>query len=135
LTAVKTISTILLVVTLGCAKAAPLPRENDMSNDTSQNTQSQSSEVEPQITTMSLTRAVPADEMPQFLQERIKRTPPVVTVADVRALSPDEREQVLKVVERARDYHLEDAQKYRNRGNPAERAAKDLAMFLNAARQ
>ena len=93
------------------------------------------SEVAPIIDTTYLTAAVPVDEMPPFLQERIKRTPPTITVEDVRALEPDEREQVLVVVERALKHHLAAARKYRNLGNPAELTAHDLSFFLHAARQ
>jgi hypothetical protein len=128
---VKTISIIVLIVALGCAKEQPPTQEKEMSR----NTQSGASDAQPTINTMSLTRAVPADDMPPFLQERIKRTPPTVTVEDVRALNPQEREKVLAVVERALEHHLAEAQRHRNRGNPAERTANDLAMFLNAARQ
>ena len=67
----------------------------------SQNVQSQDAKAEPIINTVSLTSAVPVEDMPPFLQERIKRTPPTITVNDVRALEPGERERVLAVVERA----------------------------------
>jgi len=95
----------------------------------------QGSESEPVISTMSLTEAVPVEEMPAFIQERIKRTPPTITVADVRALAPDERKQVLAVVERALQHHRAEARTYRNRGNPAELIADGLESFLNAARE
>ena len=100
-----------------------------------QNAQSKDAKAEPVINTTSLTAAVPAEEMPPFLQERIKRTPPTISVEDVRTLKPDEREQVLAVVERALRYHLAAAQKYRNRGNPAELIADGLKSFLYAARE
>ena len=93
------------------------------------------SEAEPVLNTMSLTAAVPVEEMPPFLQERIKRTPPIITVEEVRALEPDERAKVLAIVERAASHHRAAAQKYRNRGNPAEFMADDLEAFLGAAGQ
>jgi hypothetical protein len=95
----------------------------------------QDSNAGPTINTMSLTAAVPVGQMPPFLQERIKRTPPIITVEDVRALEPDERGKTLAVVERAASHHRAAAQKYRNRGNPAELTADDLEAFLGAARQ
>jgi hypothetical protein len=93
------------------------------------------SEAEPVIEMMSLTAAVPVEQMPLFLQERIKRTPPSITVEDVRALARDERAKTLAVVERAARHHRTAAEKYRNRGNAADLMADNLEAFLGAARR
>jgi hypothetical protein len=128
---VKTISAIILVAALGCAKTAPQPQEKEMSETPTFH----ASDVEPVINTMSLTSAVPIEEMPAFLRERNKRTPPTISIEDVRALEAGERKQVLAVIKRALEHHRADARKYRNRGNPAELIADGLEAFLNAARQ
>jgi hypothetical protein len=90
------------------------------------------SEAEPVIDTTALTAAVPVGEMPPFLQVRIKRIPPTITIEDVRALEPDERAKVLAVVERATIHHKAAAARYRNRGGPADLTAENLAAFLGA---
>ena len=61
----------VLVAALGCARDTPQPQENKMPSKFDFH----SSDAEPVINTLSLTAAVPVEQMPPFLQERIKRTP------------------------------------------------------------
>jgi hypothetical protein len=93
------------------------------------------SDAESTVEMLSLTMAVPIDEMPEFLQQRIHRTPPTFTLDELRTLQPDEREKVLKIVERAEAFHRAKARQLRSRGNPVERSADHLQSFLEAARK
>jgi hypothetical protein len=84
---------------------------------------------------LTLGRAVPIEEMPRLLQERVREKPPSITVEEIRALDPEERAEVLAVVERALAHFRKQALAYRRSNNPDERIANQLASFLEAARQ
>jgi hypothetical protein len=90
---------------------------------------------ESRVNMLALSVAVPVDEMPKFLQERMQATPAVVTLAEVQQLDEPTRADVLATVERAVAHYREAADHYRARTNPAQRTADQLEAFLEAARK
>ena len=90
---------------------------------------------ESRVNMLALSVAVPVDEMPKFLQERMQATPAVVTLAEVQQLDQPTRADVLATVERAVAHYREEADRYRARTNPAQRTADQLEAFLEAARK
>jgi hypothetical protein len=86
----------------------------------------------PRLNMLAIGTAVPANELPKYLQEQLNGAP---TVSEVRALDADERDRVLAAVDRAVQHYRKAADSYRARGNPAQQAANDLESFLEAARQ
>jgi hypothetical protein len=87
------------------------------------------------VSMLALAIAVPAEEMPKFLQERMQQKPAAITLEEVRNLDESTRTQVLATLERAIAHYREDADRYRARTNPAQRAADQLEAFLEAARK
>jgi hypothetical protein len=128
---VRTISAIVLLTVFGCAKGQPPPEKPNMTQKEPQT----SSKDEVTIDMLFLLEAVPINEMPQLLQDRVKQKPPAISVRDVKALDPDERASVLAVVERAVAHYRKEARQHRTPNNPPARTADDLEAFLKAARE
>jgi hypothetical protein len=91
--------------------------------------------TELRVSMLTLSVAGPVDEMPKFLQEKMKATPAVVTLEEVKRLDEATRGEVLATIERAIANYREEADRYRARTNPAQRAADQLEAFLEAARK
>jgi hypothetical protein len=91
--------------------------------------------TEPRVTMLALSVAVPVDEMPKFLQERMQATPAVITLEEVKKLDGPTRAEVLATVERAITHYRKEADRYRARTNPAQRTADQLEAFLEGARK
>lgn len=127
----KTINAIVLLTVLGCAKDQPPPEEPNMTQKESQ----ASSKDGLTIDMLFLLEAVPINEMPQLLQERVKQKPPTISVTDVKSLDQDKRASVLAVVERAVAHYRKEARQHRTPDNPPARTADELEAFLEAARK
>jgi hypothetical protein len=93
------------------------------------------SESEPTASVLALSVAVPMEEMPSFLQERMDASPGFIRLEEVRALDPESQKQVLAVVERAISHYREASTGFRSFGNPAQESADHLQVFLDAARE
>jgi hypothetical protein len=90
---------------------------------------------EPTASVLALRMAVPTDQMPPFLQERMDASPGFIRLEELRALDPDTRTQVLAVVERAISHYREASTEFRSFGNPAQESADHLQEFLDATRE
>jgi hypothetical protein len=134
----------MLLVALGCAKSeqpiAQNPAEN-LSQPAKENEMSQTDparenpESIPPVPMLVLGMAVPTEEMPPFLQQRIDETPSVIRLEETRALDPETKKKVLAVVERAIAHFRKDSEGHRAYGNPARSTADQLQAFLEAARK
>jgi hypothetical protein len=131
---VKIISTIILLAVVGCAKELPEPRESNPMSQTSE--PGPDAEIVSSIDLLTLGAAVPVDEMPKLLQERLKQRPPTISLKEIRALDPEERSQVVSVLEKASAHYQKEALMQRSAGPNANRdIANDLVWFLEAARK
>jgi hypothetical protein len=125
---------LVLAAVLGCAKEQPRPEDSPMSQNGVSATAAEDS-TEQRLNLLELAAAVPTDQMPKFLQERMQQSPPTVSLDEVRKLDESTRSHVLAIVERAVTNYQEDARRHRARTNPAQRTADQLQAFLDAARK
>jgi hypothetical protein len=131
---VKIINTIILLAVVGCAKDQPEPQESNTMSQTSE--PGPDAEIVSSVDVLTLGAAVPVDEMPKLLQDRLQQRPPTITLKEIRALDPDERSQVLSVLERASAHYRKEGLMQRSAGPNTDRdIANRLAWFLEAARK
>ena len=89
----------------------------------------------PTLSMFDISAALSADEMPQFLQDQLKETPPIVTIAEFQSIDAQAQKEVITAIEKAIAHYRQQASRRRAGHTPAQSAAADLEAFLEAAVQ
>lgn len=87
---------------------------------------------EPGLNVLTLSLAVPVEQLPPVLQQRLSQANPTMAPVEVAALESETREQVLSAARKGLQHYQQEALKSRARTNPAQRNADELELFLAA---
>ena len=81
-----------------------------------------------------LLAALPPAEVPDWLQQRLVQAP-LLSSQNLSALPPGQRQELLGLAARARDYYRGKASRMRSASNPATASSARLSDFLAASHQ
>lgn len=90
---------------------------------------------EPTLSLFALATALPADQMPPFLQDQLKQGGPHVTVAQFQGLDETTQQEVAEAVEKAIAHYRQQAYDRRAGHTPARRSADAFEAFLEVAQK